>query len=88
MHIESCTPATCNGRHPSCNQRANQEAGLLESRLIIFLRANGLVVDWGQTIFQTANEMVTKTTLVADLGAINSKLNAEKEWWESKNVPE
>lgn len=48
------------------------------------LQANGLAPNWGQTIFQTANEIAANTLFQTKLEEIESKKEAEKEWWEKR----
>lgn len=51
-----------------------------------FYQANGLAPNWGQTIFQTANEINANTAFLSRLDEIQSKTEAEKEWWEKRRA--
>ncbi|OJD16148.1 hypothetical protein AJ78_03676 [Emergomyces pasteurianus Ep9510] len=48
--------------------------------------ANHLVPNWGTTIFQSANEMVTNTFLRQQIEEIQSTVTEEKEWWDKKKA--
>ncbi|KAH6662090.1 Sec62/63 complex, subunit Sec66 [Halenospora varia] len=48
--------------------------------------ANKLAPSWGQTIFQTANEMVANAKLRADLAEVQGKLEGEKEWYAARKL--
>jgi translocation protein SEC66 len=50
------------------------------------IQANALSPKWGQTIFQTANEIAANTQLRKRLDEIQSQATAEKEWWEKKRA--
>jgi translocation protein SEC66 len=49
-----------------------------------YLQANGLAPNWGQTIFQTANEIAANTMYQTKIEEIQAKTDAEKEWWEKR----
>lgn len=51
---------------------------------MIVPQANGLAPNWGQTIFQTANEIAANSLFQDKLEEIQSKTEAEKEWWEKR----
>jgi len=48
------------------------------------IKANALAPNWGQTIFQSANEMAANTVFKKRLDEIQAKAPAEKEWWEKR----
>ncbi|KAI0164813.1 Sec62/63 complex, subunit Sec66 [Xylariaceae sp. FL1272] len=48
--------------------------------------ANALAPGWGQTIFQSANEIAANTVLRQRLEEIEGKTEAEKEWWAKKRA--
>lgn len=48
------------------------------------LQANGLAPNWGQSIFQTANEIAANTMYQTKIEEIQAKTDAEKEWWEKR----
>ncbi|KKK16434.1 translocation protein [Aspergillus rambellii] len=50
----------------------------------VVAEANAYVPNWGQTIFQSANEMVNNAMVRQRLEAHQSKLEEEKQWWERK----
>lgn len=52
----------------------------------ILCQANGLAPNWGQTIFQTANEINANTAFLSRLDEIQSKTESEKEWWEKRRA--
>lgn len=49
-------------------------------------QANGLAPNWGQTIFQTANEVAANTMFQNKLEDIQAKTEAEREWWEKRRA--
>ncbi|KAK6954441.1 hypothetical protein Daesc_004408 [Daldinia eschscholtzii] len=49
-----------------------------------FIQANALSPGWGQTIFQSANEIAANTLLRTRLEEIESRAEADKEWWEKR----
>jgi translocation protein SEC66 len=49
-------------------------------------QANALAPNWGQTIFQSANEIAANTILRNRLNEIQDKTVAEKEWWEKRRA--
>lgn len=49
-------------------------------------KANGLVPNWGQTIFQSAHEIAANTVLRDRLNEIQAQTQAEKEWWEKRRA--
>ena len=52
------------------------------SRLL--LQANAYTPNWGQTIFQSANEIATNALLRKRIENIQSQAPSEKEWWEKR----
>jgi translocation protein SEC66 len=49
-------------------------------------KANALAPNWGQTIFQSANEMAANTVFKKRLDEIQAKAPADKEWWEKRRA--
>lgn len=49
-------------------------------------QANGLAPNWGQFIFQSANEIAVNTQFRKKLEAIQSRTPEEKEWWEKRRA--
>jgi translocation protein SEC66 len=47
-------------------------------------QANALAQGWGQTIFQSANEIAANTMLRDKLEEIQEQTDSEKEWWEKR----
>ena len=54
--------------------------------LLILLQANALSDGWGNTIFQSANEIAANTAFKKTLKEIEIKAPAEKEWWEKRRA--
>ncbi|POS84317.1 hypothetical protein EPUL_001793, partial [Erysiphe pulchra] len=50
----------------------------------VVTEANALQLNWGQTIFQTANEIAANTTIRNSLEEIQSHVDSEKKWWENR----
>ncbi|ESZ99255.1 translocation protein (sec66)-like protein [Sclerotinia borealis F-4128] len=48
--------------------------------------ANALAPNWGQTIFQSANEIAANTMLRKKLDDVQAKTASEKEWWEKRRA--
>ena len=48
------------------------------------LQANAFAENWGQTIFQSANEINQNIILKQRTAEIQSQLESEKSWWERK----
>lgn len=48
------------------------------------LQANALSPNWGQTIFQSANEIAANTQLRKRLDEIQAQTEAEKAWWDKR----
>lgn len=53
---------------------------------LTLLQANALSPKWGQTIFQSANEIAANTQLRKRLDEIQAQEATEKEWWEKKRA--
>lgn len=49
-------------------------------------QANGLVPNWGQTIFQSANEIAANTLFRKNIDEIQARTEAEKQWWEKRRA--
>lgn len=49
-------------------------------------QANALAPNWGQTIFQTANEIAANTSFRKQLDEVQAKSASEKEWWEKRRA--
>jgi len=52
----------------------------------VVMEANALAPNWGQTIFQSANEIAANTTFRKRLDEIQAQTEAEKEWWEKRRA--
>jgi translocation protein SEC66 len=50
------------------------------------LQANALAPNWGQTIFQSANEIASNAVLRKRLDEIQAQADSEKEWWEKRRA--
>ena len=48
------------------------------------VQANALSPNWGQSIFQSANEIAANSLLRKRLDEIQAQTQAEKEWWEKR----
>ncbi|CZS94599.1 hypothetical protein WAI453_013321 [Rhynchosporium graminicola] len=64
--------------------RAEQE--MEEELRDVVMEANGLSPDWGQTIFQSANEIATNTIFRNRLNEIQAQTESEKQWWEKRRA--
>ena len=62
--------------HPSDGFRGNTD----------ITQANGLTPNWGQTIFQSANEIASGAVFRGRLDEIQGQLESEKEWWEKRRA--
>lgn len=62
--------------------RANQ----WQANPILMRQANALAPNWGQSIFQNANEIAANGLFQSSLEQIQSKTAAEKEWWEKRRA--
>ncbi|KAH8676299.1 Sec62/63 complex, subunit Sec66 [Xylariales sp. PMI_506] len=63
-------------------QRAEKE--IEEELKEVVMEANALAPGWGQTIFQSANEMAANAILRKRLDEIQGQVDSEKEWWEKR----
>jgi translocation protein SEC66 len=54
--------------------------------ICLLYKANALAPNWGQTIFQSANEIAANTVLRKRLDEIQAQTQAEKEWWEKRRA--
>ncbi|KAL2854310.1 Pre protein translocase subunit Sec66-domain-containing protein [Aspergillus pseudoustus] len=52
----------------------------------VVTEANAYVAGWGQTIFQSANEMVNNTLIRERIEKHQKKAEEEKAWWEKKKA--
>ena len=52
----------------------------------VLLQANALAPNWGQTIFQSANEIASNAVLRKRLDEIQAQADSEKEWWEKRRA--
>lgn len=52
----------------------------------VVMEANALAPNWGQTIFQSANEIAANTVLRKRLDEIQAQTEAEKAWWEKRRA--
>ena len=50
------------------------------------MKANAFAPNWGQSIFQSANEINQNNLLRERIAEIQGQLDAEKEWWEKKRA--
>ncbi|KAK3372520.1 Sec62/63 complex, subunit Sec66 [Podospora didyma] len=65
-------------------QRAEKE---VEDELRdVVMEANALSPNWGQIIFQSANEIAANTALREQLDDITKQTEHEKEWWEKRRA--
>lgn len=49
-------------------------------------KANALAPNWGQTIFQSANEIAANTVFRKRLDEIQAQTTPDKEWWEKRKA--
>jgi len=54
--------------------------------LLTSLQANAFAPNWGQTIFQSANEMNQNIVLKNHIATIQAKLEPEKSAWEARRT--
>ncbi|KAI1143402.1 Sec62/63 complex, subunit Sec66 [Hypoxylon sp. FL0543] len=67
------------------NQRFTRAEKEIEEELRdVVTEANALAPGWGQTIFQSANEIAANTLLRTRLEEIENRASADKEWWEKR----
>jgi translocation protein SEC66 len=53
---------------------------------MLILKANALHANWGQSIFQTANEYAANIDFRKHLDEIQAQTDSEKEWWEKRRA--
>lgn len=49
-------------------------------------QANAFSPNWGNTIFQTANELVQHESLHKKIGALQAQGKADREWWDQERA--
>lgn len=49
-------------------------------------QANAFAPNWGQVIFQSANEINQNIMLKARISEMQAELDADKTWWENKRA--
>jgi len=52
----------------------------------VVMEANALAPNWGQSIFQSANEIAANTLFRNRLDEISAQTDSEKEWWEKRRA--
>lgn len=52
----------------------------------VLFQANGLSPNWGQSIFQSANELAANAMFQKKIEEITAKTASEKEWWEKRRA--
>lgn len=52
----------------------------------VVMEANALAPNWGQTIFQSANEIAANTVLRKQLDEIQAQAESEKAWWDKRRA--
>ncbi|KAK1757660.1 putative translocation protein sec66 protein [Echria macrotheca] len=65
-------------------QRAEKE--MEEELRDVVMEANALAPNWGQIIFQSANEIAANTVLRERLDEIQAQTEHDKEWWEKRRA--
>lgn len=50
------------------------------------VQANALATNWGQTIFQSANEMVNNAIIREKVAELQAKGKADREWWDKERA--
>ncbi|KAH6685361.1 translocation protein sec66 [Plectosphaerella plurivora] len=65
-------------------QRAEKE--MEEELRDVVMEANALAPNWGQIIFQSANEIAANTVVRKRLEDIQETTDAEKAWWEKRRA--
>ncbi|KAI1501730.1 Sec62/63 complex, subunit Sec66 [Biscogniauxia marginata] len=67
------------------NQRFLRAEKEIEEELRdVVSEANALAPGWGQTIFQSANEIAANSALRSRLEEIEARTESEKQWWEKR----
>lgn len=65
---------------------ARAEKEVEEELKDVVSEANALHPGWGQIIFQSANEINARASLMDKLEEIEAKTESEKEWWEKRRA--
>ena len=52
--------------------------------ILTLSQANALAPNWGQTIFQSANEIANNQLAKTRMEDLQSKLEDEQQWWETR----
>lgn len=65
-------------------QRAEKE--MEEELRDVVMEANALVPNWGQIIFQSANEIAANKALRDRIDEIEAQTEKDKEWWEKRRT--
>ncbi|KAF4121369.1 translocation protein SEC66 [Geosmithia morbida] len=65
-------------------QRAEKE--MEEELRDVVAEANALAPNWGQTIFQSANEMLLNSKVREHVADVQGQVAAEKQWWEKRRA--
>jgi translocation protein SEC66 len=52
--------------------------------LTVVAQANALAPNWGQTIFQSANEILVNSKMRSHVNEIQTQVESEKQWWEKR----
>jgi translocation protein SEC66 len=60
--------------------------GLNFAYILFCIQANAYVPNWGQLIFQSANEMMNNDIFRQRVSGLQEKLAEEKEWWSKKKA--
>ena len=60
----------------------DRRAGVADSRT----QANALSSNWGQTIFQSANEMVQAEMIHKKIDELQAQGKADREWWDRERA--
>lgn len=50
------------------------------------LQANAFSPNWGQTIFQSANEMMNQAIVRNRIEEVQAQVKVEREWWEKRRA--
>ncbi|KAL2889405.1 translocation protein [Ceratocystis lukuohia] len=65
-------------------QRAEKD--MEEELRDVVMEANALAPNWGQSIFQSANEIAANEAFKAKLAEVESQTEADKEWWAKRKL--
>ena len=55
-------------------------------RVLMSHQANALATNWGQTIFQSANEMINNDLIREKVATLQAKGRADREWWDKERA--